>query len=120
MTDRDTLISAWLTYKKNWWAFEALDDQVRDRPDEAWGTILALIAAAEPEMLRDIGAGPLEDFVGAHGDAYIDQIEHEASLNPKFQEALQQVWLKPDENGVVERLAKLGCDVITVDGGQNV
>jgi hypothetical protein len=116
MPNRDALITAWLTYQRNWWAFEALNDQIRENPAEAWGTLLALISSAEPELLESIGAGPLEDFVGDHGDAYIAQIEHEASVNPAFRQALGNVWLKPDENGVIERLVKLGCEVIPVNG----
>jgi hypothetical protein len=115
MADRNALVTAWLTYQRNWWAFEALDNQIRETPADAWVTLLALIASAEPEMIGSIGAGPLEDFVGAHGDAYIEEIEHEASVNPAFRQALSNVWLKPNENGVVDRLSKLGCEVIPVN-----
>jgi hypothetical protein len=120
MADRSALVAAWLNYQRNWWAFEALNNQIRESPAEAWETLLALVASADPEMLESIGAGPLEDFVGAHGDAYIEQIEREAGANPAFRAALQCVWLKPRENGVVERLARLGCEVIPVDGSPKV
>lgn len=122
MPDRDTLVAAWLKYQRNWWAYEALNDQIRESPADAWRTLLALIAEAqsEPELLDDVGVGPLEDFVGAHGDAYIEQIEHEARVNLAFRKALERVWLRPEENGVVERLVSLGCEVIPVDGHPKV
>ena len=116
MTDRDALVGAWLTFQRNWWAFEALDNQIRNTPADAWATLLALIASAEAEMLENIGAGPLEDFIGAHGNTYIAQIEREASANPAFRQALGNVWLKPNENDVIERLTTLGCEVIPVNG----
>ncbi|MBQ0936425.1 DUF6869 domain-containing protein [Ideonella paludis] len=115
MTDRNALVTAWLTYQRNWWAFEALDDLIRESPVDAWETLLALIDSAEPEMLEQIGAGPLEDFVGAHADTYIERLEQEASTNLAFQKAMKSVWLKPGENGVVERLVILGCEVVPVN-----
>lgn len=45
MADRDALVAAWLTYQRNWWAFEALNNQISEAPADAWATLLALIEA---------------------------------------------------------------------------
>jgi hypothetical protein len=121
MTDRDSFVEAWLAFQRNWWAFQALKDQIGEAPSEAWQSILALLAGTnEAEMIRDIGCGPLEDFVCKHGDAFINEVEVEARTNDRLRTALAFVWIRPAENGVVPRLEGLGCQLVKVrkDGAE--
>ncbi|MFN8619890.1 MAG: hypothetical protein U0869_24150 [Chloroflexota bacterium] len=49
-----------------------------------WRLILALVAAAEGPQIPYVAAGPVEDFLGLHGDAVIERVEAQASADPRF------------------------------------
>src|ERR1700676_1636073 len=58
--DRERLVNAWLTYQKNWWAFEALMKLWRESPDEALDLIINLARSADDdELVEAVGAGRL-------------------------------------------------------------
>jgi hypothetical protein len=46
----------------------------------------------EPEILARLAAGPLEDFLGAHGNSYFDTIRDLAHTYPRFHHVLSGVW----------------------------
>lgn len=90
------------------WAWDALMEGVRDRPEEAWPVVLQSIEAApRDDVLFAIAAGPLEDLVGRHADVLIDVIEAAARTSPKLRRALGGVWVAVPDTEIAERLARL-------------
>ena len=110
--DRERLVNAWLTYQKNWWAFEALMKLWRESPDEALDVIINLARSADDdELVEAVGAGPLEDLIREHGASMIDAIETRAKSDLRFRQALSHVWIaKEDATSFVgQRYIALGC-----------
>jgi hypothetical protein len=60
-------------------------------------------------LIRDLGCGPLEDFVRLHAPAFIHQIEIRAADDDRFARALKYVWLPNAGDDVSQRLLALGC-----------
>jgi hypothetical protein len=115
MSNQSSLVDAWLTVQRNWWAYVEVREQIAQKPSAAWLTILALVTKADtPELLEDIGAGPLEDFLKLHGESFIEQLEHEAGTSKNLRDALGHVWLRVDENEAVPRLVGLGCQTVAL------
>jgi hypothetical protein len=48
--------------------------------------------APEGESAAFVAAGPLEEFVVAHGDQYLEAISSQARASQKRQQALGGVW----------------------------
>lgn len=64
-----------------------------DEPDRAWPIILTLVAEAPgDEALAFVAAGPLEDLIQKHGDAFADRIVERAQADARFRSALRGVW----------------------------
>ena len=64
---------------QHFWAWEQLDEAVRNEPELAWSLILDVLAATEDEFtLSCLAAGPLEDLLRHHGPTFIDRIEQQA------------------------------------------
>lgn len=61
--------------------------------DRAWPIILALIEhAPDDEALAFVATGPLEDLIHRHGQRIGDQIVEQARRDPRFRQALGDVW----------------------------
>lgn len=76
-----------------WWAIDRFMDFIQSDPERAWDAILSVARRRPSEkVLGMLAAGPLEDLVDQHGEAFIDRIEKEASSDPEFKRMLQQVW----------------------------
>lgn len=73
--------------------FDEFDWIVREHPEHAWQCILATVddARAKP-FLGILAAGPIEDLLGMHGNAFIERVEQEARTNPLFAWTLGGVW----------------------------
>lgn len=91
------------------WAWEAIEETISEDTETAWLLLLSLIDTAPDEESRGlIGAGPLENFIMANADGFIERIEAAASGRPRFKEALASVWimsLRPDLFARVEAAA---------------
>lgn len=62
-------------------------------PEHQWRFIQAAVAQAESdEELEHVAAGPMEHLMGWHGADYIDAVETQAAVNPKFARMLGGVW----------------------------
>lgn len=73
---------------------------------------LAEQAAADPDELARVGAGPLEDLLShsGNGEVVLDEVEQVARERPAFRTALSNVWLSEDVSAEVRhRLAELGA-----------
>jgi len=111
--DRRALVESWLAYQRHWWAFDVLREQVEQRPEDAWVSLLHLVDAADSaELLEDIGAGPLEDFLKTHGSSFVERVEAEAGKNEKFARAMSHVWLRRTQDPTTIRLVSLGCQLV--------
>ena len=74
--DPKEIARSWLTVQRHWWAYEAVCHLCKSQPHEALGLVLELVNMADSsELLEDVGAGPLEDLLRAHGSKVIHQIE---------------------------------------------
>lgn len=75
------------------WAYDAMDDLVRDDPASAWPVIVALVARAADDLpLAYIAAGPLENILQAHGARIIDLVTECAQSDARMRRALTGVW----------------------------
>jgi hypothetical protein len=58
-------------------------------PAKGWALIVALAEKApNQDALGDLGAGPVEDFVGEHGMAFLDRIHEAAARSDRVRSAL--------------------------------
>ena len=71
------------------WAFAELLDLVSDSPEKGWECILYALQSPECQPhLGVLAAGPLEDLLCLHGQAFIERVESLATSNPKFSHVL--------------------------------
>lgn len=79
--------------RRGFWACEALNDLVRERPEEAWSIITRLVELSpDDRTLANVAAGPLEDILNLHASGFIDRIEEKARSDPKFRRRVSGVW----------------------------
>ena len=82
-----------------------LEWAVREHPEHAWATIMAVISdpRAKP-YLGHLAAGPIEDLLSYHGERFIGRVEVEARSNGEFAETLNGVWKSTMSDEIWERL----------------
>jgi hypothetical protein len=95
------LAEGWITKPQGQWTddderlyacFEKLPGRVLD-PEFGLATIFAIMQMTDDRWtLCNLAAGPLEDFLGTHGEAYIDTIHTLALMHPRLGEVLKGVW----------------------------
>ncbi len=108
-TERKTA-RTWLRRQRSWWAAVAMTKGIEQFPQLGWRLIGDVTDLATSDAdINDLGAGPLEDFVRAHGAAFIDRIERRAATNPKFRKALSWVRVPESKDALTRRLLALGC-----------
>jgi hypothetical protein len=111
-TDQE-VARAWVRVQENWWAFNSVHDACDARPRRAWRLLDAVSRlATTPMLVRDLGCGPLEDFVRRHAPAFIAQIERRCSEDSRFRKALSHAWLPRASDSVSRRLLALGMKPI--------
>ncbi|MBY0278563.1 hypothetical protein K2Z84_24795 [Candidatus Binatia bacterium] len=111
-TDRD-VARAWVRVQQNWWAFDSVHGACESHPRRALRLLDAICArATTPMLVRDLGCGPLEDFVRIHAQVFIAQIEGRCAANPRFRKALSYAWLPRADDDVSRRLLALGMKPI--------
>jgi hypothetical protein len=115
MSKRDfEIVRAWNHLQRNWWAHKEVFDECAKHPRRAWRLLGCLAdAASSKELIGDLGAGPLEDFIRLHAPKYISQIEARARKSRRFRQALSRAYLPIATDAVSVRLFKLG--VIAID-----
>ena len=114
----DELASAWIKFHQAQetpqdsgqlaWAFDRLDDLVRDEPESAW-RVIEHIRRLKPDdlILANLASGPLEDFIMRHGDEFIDRIESAARSDPQLKKLLGAVWRNDISSQVWGRIGKI-------------
>ncbi|MEM7469288.1 MAG: DUF6869 domain-containing protein [Pseudomonadota bacterium] len=111
MSKKDTagLAQAWIDFQKNWWAWDKLDEFCRKDAGAAWEVLKELTELADtPELLEDVGVGPLEDFINYYAEQYIDELES-AAANSGMAKALSHASVRDADNPLADRLTKIGC-----------
>ena len=92
------LAEDWATTPRPDWADpdDRLYQWLHSDPDRCLSAICAIAQIAQsPETLAILAAGPLEDFLGTHGEQYFDTIRTIAHNQPRFLQVLQGVWKGP-------------------------
>lgn len=88
--------------------FDEFDWIVREHPEHAWQCILATVADSRAlPFLGILAAGPMEDLLGIHGDAFIERVEHHALQNPTFAWTLGGVWQCQMTDGIWTRVQQV-------------
>src|SRR4051794_11157068 len=114
MSDKDKLAKSWIFaqklgvdspgYEKHSWAVDEIIDLAADQPDELWLIILRILEIdSSEEIVKAVGAGPLEDLMVQHGEKLIDKVEDQASKSGAFKAAMKGVWLDSDDTQVCAR-----------------
>jgi hypothetical protein len=84
-----------------------VDELVRYHPDAAWLVIQLIFCETRNDVERAcLAAGPLEDLLAKHGDAFIDRIEKAAQESGSFRELLVGVWRSVIPQPIWERLQR--------------
>jgi hypothetical protein len=96
------LAEAWITKPPGQWTgdderlhqlFGDAPDKTLADPDRALATIFAIMQLTDNRKIYgSLGAGPLEDFLGKHGEAYLDVIQSLALEHRPLREVLDDVW----------------------------
>jgi hypothetical protein len=98
LPEQERVVEAWFVYHKTFWAWERVEDFVRNDPELAWRIVNLLIdAAPSDEVLGSIAAGPLEDLLREHGSQFVDRVEERARQNERFRQCLAGVWMSRGE-----------------------
>ncbi len=83
-------------------------EELRQAPETVWEAIRTL--AGRPLTEKQIGllaAGPLEDLLADHGETFIDRVEREARVYPKFRHLLGGVWPSSIKSHVWDRVVRI-------------
>jgi hypothetical protein len=100
----DDLAEGWITYWQRYLETGEFPDNdenevdflAGEKPEACWAAILAIlhrIGSESPNrLLAVLAAGPLEDLLAYHGEAFIDRVEAEARRDPRFGLLLGGVW----------------------------
>ena len=83
-----------------------------EHPEIAWLAINQLLTAElTKDQLAVLAAGPMEDLLVHHGNAFIDRVEFEASRNPRFNFLLGGVWQNSIVADIWDRIKLARCEV---------
>ena len=86
-------------------ASEEMYDAVRDDPERAWRLILAILRQDKSDLVVScLAAGPLEDLLGYHGQAFIDRVERLAQTDSDFNTLLGGVWRNSISEDIWQRV----------------
>jgi hypothetical protein len=89
------LAESWLTRNANDWTDDdaRLLDLFYDDPELALSVLFAIMQLTDDaQTLGQLGAGRMEDFLGIHGQTYIDTIHTLALQHRRLREVLDHVW----------------------------
>ncbi len=126
--ERERITAAWIAqteagdgtaqHEENFWAFGRLSEMTLEEPEdgadpeEAWLIILAIKEQAISEdAIALLAAGPMEDLLAHHGNAFIERVEAEARRNPRFNNLLGGVWRSSISEDVWRRVEAARGDV---------
>ena len=113
----DSLVEAWIRvmlkessdeHDPDFWAFSNLDRMIDDEPENAWSIILEILRRNQSsEILEVLSAGPVEDLLARHGEAFIERVENEARNDEDFAKLLGGVWQNTMSNEIYARVQRV-------------
>lgn len=90
------------------WASDRMMDLIFGEPETAWQVIdLIWRLDHSDKVLADLAAGPVEDLLARHGEAFIDRITLLARREPTFRKLLGAVWRNSITEPVWEKLKSI-------------
>lgn len=90
------------------WAFEQLDALLDKEPEVAWRVIDVIWRKEQNDkMLADLAAGPVEDLLVRHGEAFVERVYLLARREPVFRKLLGAVWRDSMSEPVWQRLKEI-------------
>lgn len=101
LPDHQALAEAWLRCEagppneknRDFWAADRMRDLVSGDPETAWQVIDVIWRLDQSDRaLANLAAGPVEDLLAHHGEAFIDRITLLARREPVFRKLLGGVW----------------------------
>lgn len=112
--ERDRLVKTWifaqklgvgaLGYDRHSWAVDELVDLAFHQPNALWQLMLRILEIDRSDkIIAAIGAGPLEDLMVQHGEAFIDKVERLAAASPVFKAAMRHVWMEQGDTPVFRK-----------------
>ena len=107
------LAKAWIAGEGQYCeAWEILCNLVLFRPEDAWFVIQEIASQEIPEhVTANLAAGPLEDLLVHHGQAFIDCIENKAKSDPRFAHILAGVWQNKIDVKVWRRIEQVRSEL---------
>ncbi len=116
--EKQQLVSAWIAAQnaqenssereKNYWAISKLFHLTIDDPETSWDVIIQIHNSKISESVRgSLAAGPLEDLLVDHGQAYIGQVRNLAKQDQLFKQTLKGVWLDCNDNPICEEFYQI-------------
>jgi hypothetical protein len=82
-----------------------LRELIRGDPEATWSVIGKMLERDTSDaILSNVGAGPLEDLLVAHGARFIDRIEKRAESDMTFKKVLGTVWKNAMSEDVWQRV----------------
>jgi Family of unknown function (DUF6869) len=113
----DSLVEAWIRvmlkessdeHDPDFWAFSNLDRMIDDEPENAWSIILEILRRNQSsEILEVLSAGPVEDLLARHGEAFIERVENEARNDEDFAKLLGGVWQNTMSDEIYARVQRV-------------
>ena len=104
----ENLICEWLREDPEFKMHNACCDQ----PETAWQVILRLVELDLTEDQRALLAGgPVENLLALHGPQFIDRVEREAKVNPRFNHLLGGVWRQEMPEEIWDRIVRVRREV---------
>jgi len=99
-----------ITRPKGEWSSDddALYGILHNEPDRALATIFGAMQLTDDQsVLGGLAAGPLEDFLGVHGKAYLEVFHMLALKHRRLREVLDGVWQGAMSKDVWHRIETL-------------
>jgi len=112
--ERDRLVKTWifaqrlgagaLGYERHSWAVDELVDLAFHQPNTLWELILRILEIDRSEkVVEAIGAGPLEDLMVQHGEAFIERVAQLAAVSPTFKATMRHTWIEQGDTPVFKK-----------------
>ena len=94
------IVSSWIkncleggSNDERFWAWEVVDDAVRNDPEQGWLLIIELVKSSpNDKVLANIAAGPLENLMNKNANEFIERIETFGRESQEFRKCLTGVW----------------------------
>ena len=115
--DFDEWVDTWIDYhnydskskeaEDHFWAIKTAFNFGYDNPEMLWRLILEVLKRNPPPLAEGmLAVGPLEDILTKYGPLFIDRVEKEAAVNPKFKDLLSEVWEDDNDDEIWRRVQK--------------